>query len=463
MAIAKDANKALDVIGKTLATKEEIDREFNIFEYKNCDMSFLDDTSDNIRHTISPTDNVDYSVKFKINTENFGFNVISNLTLGRAFELVHNEERDKYDYRISPDARRARFSDTEMFKLNEKWLRYVLDKISKGKNSILVLDDLFTQVTTGNYRYILPYKEQFAFIVALLEEYPEALKKVVAIVRGPVAKKIIEDGGQDLMKMLAERLDMQTRLVDGDGELRVTVKGPKNKNNEIKIRSYNPKGHGRKSFFKNFEAFIQDNPGYDIYYNTSMRNNMFSIGITSCVEGTKMKDKPCGIICFGPMSEYDYFNVKRQNVGEYNKNCWWYRIGFEQKNINNENRRVAMPHWEDYTFPHYEKEDTIDSLSINGSDMVAEVLNQLANSHFDRMNRSIDQIVVPKVRKKLKKITTKHKLKAMNKDEFVEKLKKPSKPIERKVLNPSYQPKIEEKGNQSKSKQTKLIEEEKTA
>lgn len=69
----RDPDKALDVIGKKLRIKEEIDREF--------DESELIDEHFQIEEPSQQE--VIQSVRYALNCKDFGLNVLANLNLGR--------------------------------------------------------------------------------------------------------------------------------------------------------------------------------------------------------------------------------------------------------------------------------------------------------------------------------------------------------------------------------------------
>lgn len=203
VAAASENDRALSVIDKKLRTKDNIDSSFDV-EAVEEEVEILDNSA-------LEEDEIISTLSYDVDNNYFGFNVVSNLNLGRAYKLVNNEHGDDFKYNISPDAKRVRFPDSELNKINEKWIDHVFKTIASSRNSALVLENIFTRVTTGNYKEILPYIEQVRFVAKKIKEF-DLQNKIVALSRGQVEKTIIKNGGPDLMKMLGDVLGIPEKL-----------------------------------------------------------------------------------------------------------------------------------------------------------------------------------------------------------------------------------------------------------
>lgn len=203
VAAASENDRALSVIDKKLRTKDNIDSSFDVEAVKE-EVEILDNSA-------LEEDEIISTLSYDVDNNYFGFNVVSNLNLGRAYKLVNNEHGDDFKYNISPDAKRVRFPDSELNKINEKWIDHVFKTIASSRNSALVLENIFTRVTTGNYKEILPYIEQVRFVAKKIKEF-DLQNKIVALSRGQVEKTIIKNGGPDLMKMLGDVLGIPEKL-----------------------------------------------------------------------------------------------------------------------------------------------------------------------------------------------------------------------------------------------------------
>lgn len=183
VAAASENDRALSVIDKKLRTKDNIDSSFDV-EAVEEEVEILDNSA-------LEEDEIISTLSYDVENNYFGFNVVSNLNLGRAYKLVNNEHGDDFKYNISPDAKRVRFPDSELNKINEKWIDHVFKTIASSRNSALVLENIFTRVTTGNYKEILPYIEQVRFIAKKIKQF-DLQNKIVALSRGQVEKTIIK-------------------------------------------------------------------------------------------------------------------------------------------------------------------------------------------------------------------------------------------------------------------------------
>ena len=172
VAAASENDRALSVIDKKLRTKDNIDSSFDV-EAVEEEVEILDNSA-------LEEDEIISTLSYDVDNNYFGFNVVSNLNLGRAYKLVNNEHGDDFKYNISPDAKRVRFPDSELNKINEKWIDHVFKTIASSRNSALVLENIFTRVTTGNYKEILPYIEQVRFIAKKIKQF-DLQNKIVAL------------------------------------------------------------------------------------------------------------------------------------------------------------------------------------------------------------------------------------------------------------------------------------------
>ena len=224
VAAASENDRALSVIDKKLRTKDNIDSSFDV-EAVEEEVEILDNSA-------LEEDEIISTLSYDVDNNYFGFNVVSNLNLGRAYKLVNNEHGDDFKYNISPDAKRVRFPDSELNKINEKWIDHVFKTIASSRNSALVLENIFTRVTTGNYKEILPYIEQVRFVAKKIKQF-DLQNKIVALSRGQVEKTIIKNGGPDLMKMLGDVLGIPEKVTGYRTVLIFNLKDPYKKDAKI--------------------------------------------------------------------------------------------------------------------------------------------------------------------------------------------------------------------------------------
>ena len=131
----RDPDKALDVIGKKLRIKEEIDREFDENEVIS-EQFEIEKPQD--KTTLQ-------SVRYALNCKDFGLNVLANLNLGKAYKLIGEEGGE---YNVPPDAKRIKYSVDDKDAMDEDWLDYIIDKVAGANNSFIILENIFTSVTT---------------------------------------------------------------------------------------------------------------------------------------------------------------------------------------------------------------------------------------------------------------------------------------------------------------------------
>lgn len=300
VAAASENDRALSVIDKKLRTKDNIDSPFDELEAVKEDVEIFDNSA-------LEEDEIVSTLSYDVENYYLGFNVVSKLNLGRAYKLVNNEHGDDFKYNISPDAKRVRFPDSELNKMNEKWVDHVFKTIASSRNSALVLENIFTRVTTGNYKEVLPYIEQVRFIAKKIKQF-DLQNKIVALSRGQVEKTIIKNGGPDLMKMLGNVLGIPEKVTGYRTVLIFNLKDPYKKDAKISITNFNPPGSTRAKMLESLDNYAQKvAPGFDIYWNTTAKING-SFGALTTNPTNLNEKKSCTYLCFGPMAEYDSFN-----------------------------------------------------------------------------------------------------------------------------------------------------------
>lgn len=378
----EENDRALSVINQKLKTKDNIDSPFTL-ENVNEEVEVLD-TPEN------QEDDVITTLSYNVNNNYFGFNVISNINLGRAYKLENNENGDEFKYNISPDAKRFKFPESETNKINEKWIDHVFKTISSSRNSALVLENVFTRVTTGNYKEILPYVEQVRYLAKKIKQY-NLQNKIVALSRGQVEKTIIKNGGPDLMKILGEALGIPEKVTGYRTVLIFNLKDPYKKDAKISITNFNPPGSTRAKMLENLDSYAQKvAPGFDIYWNTTAKmNGSFGALTTDPVDISKKK--PCIYLCFGPMAEYDMFNFNRPQIGPYSLNRNWFKVAFEHNYKNGELISTIGAHFNDYNAPHEHQVDDSNYVSSAIAGSVGEALKEIRKVVFESIEKTIEQ------------------------------------------------------------------------
>ena len=383
VAAASENDRALSVIDKKLRTKDNIDSSFDV-EAVEEEVEILDNSA-------LEEDEIISTLSYDVDNNYFGFNVVSNLNLGRAYKLVNNEHGDDFKYNISPDAKRVRFSDSELNKINEKWIDHVFKTIASSRNSALVLENIFTRVTTGNYKEILPYIEQVRFVAKKIKQF-DLQNKIVALSRGQVEKTIIKNGGPDLMKMLGDVLGIPEKVTGYRTVLIFNLKDPYKKDAKISITNFNPPGSTRAKMLENLDNYAQKvAPGFDIYWNTTAKFNG-SFGALTTNPTNLNEKKSCTYICFGPMSEYDSFNYNRPLIGPYSLNRDWFKVGFEHR-YNKEGQLVSQvsAYFNDYNAPHEHQIDDSNYVSSVIASSVSEALTGIANVVNESLEKTINK------------------------------------------------------------------------
>lgn len=384
----KDPDKALDVIGKKLRIKEEIDREFDENAAIAEDFQVEDPKEENKLQ----------SVAYALNCKDFGLNVLANLNLGKAYKLIGEEGGE---YNVPPDAKRVKYSASDKDAMDEEWLDYIINKVASANNSFIILENVFTRVTTGNYTENIPYKEQLKLAYEKFSD-PRLKGKFLALVRGTIEQDIIKNGGPDLMLKLGKLLGLEDRVLTNPViEVELTNPKLKGKEKRISIISVNERTTATKGIFNIMTRFEKTRPGFDIYYNTTAKQNGMAAGMTTITnENGEVIHKPCWFLCFGPMFEYDKANLNRPSLEPYVPNRAWYKIGHAFRISNGRLEPHVRVDFEDYVYPHKTKEDFSNFTSAVIGEHIKEVLTTLEDRAADYMDKTVDATII-KARKDL--------------------------------------------------------------
>ena len=384
----KDPDKALDVIGKKLRIKEEIDREFD----ENAAIA------EDFQVEEPKDENKLQSVAYALNCKDFGLNVLANLNLGKAYKLIGEEGGE---YNVPPDAKRVKYSASDKDAMDEEWLDYIINKVASANNSFIILENVFTRVTTGNYTENIPYKEQLKLAYEKFSD-PRLKGKFLALVRGTIEQDIIKNGGPDLMLKLGKLLGLEDRVLTNPViEVELTNPKLKGKEKRISIISVNERTTATKGIFNIMTRFEKTRPGFDIYYNTTAKQNGMAAGMTTITnENGEVVHKPCWFLCFGPMFEYDKANLNRPSLEPYVPNRAWYKIGHAFRISNGRLEPHVRVDFEDYVYPHKTKEDFSNFTSAVIGEHIKEVLTTLEDRAADYMNKTVDATII-KARKDL--------------------------------------------------------------
>lgn len=353
-----NGDRALDVIGKKIKLKEEIDQPFDENELKDLVLEIENSKEPQTQKTLA----------LKVYSKDIGFNCLCELNLGKAYQLTK-------------EGKRVRYPKSYKCAMNEKWLDYIIKQIENANNPVVVVSDIFTRVTTGNNEETLPYREQLAYAYNKLK----TIKDKLILVRGLREKEIINNGGPDLMEKLANLLDMKNKLVDSGFHL--TIKVNNQKNHQVSLLHFNQKLSSVRSLAISMQKFANNNPGHDVYFCTTSKTNWYSCGLTTYVDKTgKTQTKTCWYIAFGGMYEYDKTNEKRPELGTYTLNKDWSKITFGK------NGTVRIDRV-DYRYPHPTK---IDSSNYIGSVVADKKINsfaQLFDSFSSALEKSNEKII----------------------------------------------------------------------
>jgi hypothetical protein len=337
--------------------------------------------------------------------------------------LKNNEDGDKYLYNISPAATREKFPEIEEDVFDEKWVDYVFKTISCSRYSAVVLENIFTRVTTGNYLYYLPYQEQLRVIVDKIKKY-NLQDRIVALVRGAREMEIInstlDKKGPDLMKMLGEALKIPERVTGSRVILEMQLKNTYKKNPPIRLTNYNSTSRVNKGIFSKMISFIESEPGFDIYWNSSAKVSGQEDAFIKHDKKNPQKTKPCTALFFGPMCYFDKFNAYRDNLSPYPLNHTWFKIHYTNtlskgKNNSTEVESVVRVDFNDYNAPVEEKIDDSNYVSSVASDIIGEALENIAKSGIVNVINNIENAFI-KDRKDFNSIIKEQKIATHLKD-----------------------------------------------
>jgi hypothetical protein len=406
--MSDESDKALSVIGKKLEIKEVIDKDFDEKELIN----------QNFKVAKNKTTEPVTQIKYKIDTKNIGFNVLCDLNLGKAYQYTETE-LPRRDFELQKDLRevnkalkerdedpitleeaikeklidknyikidRKKYPSTYKEKLDENWLDFMLKQIAEASNPIVVISDIFSRRTTGNYQEVMPYSEQLSYIYNKLKD--DRIKdKIVVLARGLREREIMLNGGPDLMLKLGKMLGLEDRVLDGGFILNADLDNiyEKGKSNNISFAHVNRKINSRKTAIQVMKAFSTDHPGNDVYFCTNAKQNWWSAGVTTYKDPKtgKTSQKTCWYLCFGPCYEYDKFNANRPELGPYTLNNNWYKIYTDEK----QNVKVEFT---DYIFP---KESKLD-ISNYVATVVSSNYEKLQKNAIKDINSILSNVVM---------------------------------------------------------------------
>lgn len=381
-----DPDKALDVIGEKLRIKEEIDRDFDELELKSEETEIVEPDQIDPRR-----ESVHYAIPYK----DFGLNVFSNLNLGKAYKLVGGDEAEPAEYNIPEDAKREKNTIYDKEAMDEDWLDYLIAKVLCADNSFIILENIFSRVTTGNYETTLPYKEQLRYAYQKFND-PRLKGKILGLVRGVNEEEIIKNGGPDLMKKFGRMLGLEDRVLSNP-VFKIDVKDPlaKGKTKTISIISVNQKTTATKGIFNIMQNFAKTYPGFDIYYNTTSKQNGRCVEMTSAVDeqGNDAK-KSCYFLSFGPLFEYDKANINRPSLEPYTLNKAWYKVGVVNRIENGRVVSSVRADYEDYIYPHVIKKDVSNFTAAIIGDEIKELLDGQKDRCLEAIDKSIETLVI---------------------------------------------------------------------
>lgn len=408
--MASEKDTALDVIGKKLKIKAQIDESFDEEALKGESFEVGDAEKSNEQTSLS------YALK----SQDIGFNCLCSLNLGKAYKLK--------------DDVRTRYSSGDKLAMNEQWLNYCLEQIKNATNPVVVLSDVFTRVTTGNVDEMLPYKEQLAYIYNKLND-ANIKNKVIALVRGGIEQDIINNGGPDLMGKLAKMLGMENKLVSGGVNLHVSVKNQYSKEErDISLMHYNKKVNSVKTLAVNMQKFADENPGHDVYFCTNARLNWYACGVTTVKNSDgNVVQKPCWFVSFGCMYEYDKFNYKRPEIGPYALNKDWFKIIVDEKNFARCDRvNYIYPHATKIDSSNYTASVLTDYMQCSYQDLI-NMIDAPFEKMIDKQTKQSRKQIVQTMHSASKKVRQKEEQKAIKNNSTDENVKQISNNTQQKV------------------------------
>ena len=357
--MSHDSDRALDVIGKRLKLLDEINKDFDEMQLRNVDFSIENPTTNGGTSKIS----------YRLSSKDIGFNVLCQLNLGKAYQMI--------------EGRRVKYPTSDKEAMNEKWLDYCLDGIRNASNPVVIITDIFTRVTTGNYENVLPYEEQLGYIYSKLSD-PKIKDKIIILARGSIEQSIINNGGPDLMLRLGNMLNMPERVTNGGTLLTATINNSHTGEvDRISFAHVDKKINSRNPLAKAMKAFAAEHPGHDVYYSTNSKQNWWSAGVTTYKDEKGVtREKTCWFVSFGPMFEYDRFNLNRPELGPYTLNKNWYKV------FTDEESNVRME-YVNYIFPVKDKQDTSDYVAS----VVTDALTASYQDLIDACNATLGKFV----------------------------------------------------------------------
>lgn len=395
--------EALDAISKKIRIKEEIDQPFDEEALKYEPPVVVSSSTEKSGSS---------TITYKLKCKDIGFNGLCQLNLGKA-------------YKVFEDGRREKYPDSYKEAMDEVQLDFILNAIEQANNPIIVVGNIFTRVTTGNYKEVLPYKEQLAYIYHKLKN-PNIKNKIAVLARCRIEKEIMDNGGPDLMGKLAKMLGLEDRLLNGDYFVNASVNTEhvNSSKESIQFAHFNRKINTRKTLAIQMKMFAKQCPGNDVYFTTDSKINWTSAGVTTYKDQNgETKEKPCWFVAFGPMYEYDKTNIKSQ-TGPYTVNKNWYKIGLDEQGF-------VRCDYVNYTFPQSTKQDT----SSYTASIMASNLNASYQDLISAIDQSLGQIADKQInsfRKEVGNTIKTEKAKAKKKAELQK--SKPKKKVAKKPV-----------------------------
>lgn len=117
-----NGDRALDVIGKKIKLKEEIDQPFDENELKDLVLEIENSKEPQTQKTLA----------LKVYSKDIGFNCLCELNLGKAYQLTK-------------EGKRVRYPKSYKCAMNEKWLDYIIKQIENANNPVVVVSDILPE------------------------------------------------------------------------------------------------------------------------------------------------------------------------------------------------------------------------------------------------------------------------------------------------------------------------------
>ena len=384
-----DRDVGLDIIGKRVKQKKIIDEHIDIEDIRDSEEFSIEENNEQVL-----PETFTYSIK----SVDAGFNCLCDLGLGYAYKYTCDKDDHgnplKDDKGKPINEKRVKYNFDFKKRLIEEQLDFILDRIKNAENSFVVVSDIFTRVTTGNINEVLPYKEQIKYIFTKLNN--EKIKgKIVAFVRGRNEQEISNNGGPDVMKLLADSLGMGDKLINGGAHFNINLD---KSNKSISMMQVDKKLNSNNNAASLMENYALEHPGHDVYFCTNAKQNWLSAGTTTATDkegNTHLK--PCWFISFGPMYYFDKTNERNPERGSYSLNSRWYKL------TTSEDEKVRADSW-DYTYPSSSERDSSSYVSSVSVDILKQqydgILNlvesktkKMLEPGYNRMNKKITKAV----------------------------------------------------------------------